>query len=441
LNTIFAPVKKGSFLDLKVNKIKVLVNDKIIQRSSFKNLASIVLTSFVFLSSFGAYAQDGEKLFKQHCATCHLPTEKGLVGPGLKGITERAPSEEWIVKWVKSPAALIASGDAYANSIKDYSPTMMADFGYLSDEEIIAIIGYVKNYAPPVEAAPVAAEGVAETSASGTLDEGTLRNVLIGIVGLLIVLAFVLSSVRRSLTQLVSQKDGVEAPEERGVWATITHWMATHRGWTGVAILAGTLLFLQWGVKDLMNIGVYQGYKPTQPIAFSHKIHAGQNGINCVYCHTGAEKGKHSNIPSLNVCMNCHTYVQEGPSGTTEIAKIYAALDYDPDTKVYGDSPTPVEWVRIHNLPDFSNFNHSQHVVIGKIECQECHGAMEEMGVAEQHSPLTMGWCINCHRETSVQVADNGYYEDMHERTPSWHDGEAITVERIGGLECAKCHY
>ena len=419
----------------------MLVNDKIIKRGSSAKFASIVLTSLIFLSSFGAFAQDGEKLFKQNCATCHVPTEKTVVGPGLKGITERAPSEQWIIDWVKNPDALIASGDAYANEIKEFSPTAMTAFGYLADEEIVAIIDYVKNYAPPVEEAPVVVDGASEGTASGTLDEGVLRNVLIGIGGLLLILIFILGSVRRSLTQLVSAKEGVEAPEELGTWGSITHWMNTHRGWTGVFLLVGTLLFLQWGVKDLMNIGVYQGYKPTQPIAFSHKIHAGQNGINCVYCHTSAEKGKTAGIPSLNVCMNCHTHVSEGPSGTEEIAKIYAALDFDPTTKTYGDNPTPIEWVRVHNLPDLAYFNHSQHVVVGKIECQECHGEVEEMGVAEQHSPLTMGWCVNCHRETSVQVADNEYYEDLHERTPSWHDGNPVTVERIGGLECAKCHY
>ncbi|MCF8464415.1 MAG: c-type cytochrome [Flavobacteriales bacterium] len=418
-----------------------MVNDKIIQRSSFRNLASLVLTSVMFFSSFGAFAQDGEKLFKQNCAACHVPTDKTVVGPGLKGISERTPSEKWIIDWVKNPDALIASGDAYANKIKDFSPTAMTAFGFLSDEEIVSIIGYINSYAPPVEAAPVAAEGTAEVSTSGTLDEGTLRNVLIGVGGLLLVLVFILSSVRRSLTQLVSEKEGVEVPEELGTWGSITHWMGTHRGWTGVFLLVSTLIFLQWGVKELMNIGVYEGYKPTQPIAFSHKIHAGQNGINCVYCHTSAEKGKTAGIPSLNVCMNCHSYVSEGPSGTTEIAKIYAALDYDPATKKYGGNPTPVEWVRVHNLPDLSYFNHSQHVVVGKIECQQCHGAVEEMGVAEQHSPLTMGWCVECHRTTSVQVADNAYYEDLHERTPSWHDGNPVTVEKIGGLECAKCHY
>jgi cytochrome c2 len=426
----------------KVNKNKALVNDRILKRSSSMRLASILFSSLILLSSFGAVAQDGEKLFKQNCATCHRIDDKKMVGPGLAGIEDRAPSREWLVKWVQGPAAMIASGDAYANSIKDIDPSMMTDFGYLSEEEILSIFDYVKN--PPVEEVVVAEVGGGEATdaaSTGKLDENVLRNILIGIAALLLVLITILSSVRKSLTKLVDAKTG-ETTIERGTWGSITHWMNNNRGWTGVLLLAVTLAFLKWGVVYLMdNVGVYQGYQPEQPINFSHKIHAGQNGINCVYCHTGAEKGKHSNIPSLNVCMNCHSYVNEGPSGTEEIAKIYKALDYDYDTKTYGDNPTPVKWVRVHNLPDLAYFNHSQHVVVGKIECQECHGPMEEVGVANQHSPLTMGWCINCHRETSVQVADNGYYEDLHERTPDWHNGEAITVEKIGGLECAKCHY
>ena len=403
-------------------------------------LASILFSSLILLASFGASAQDGEKLFKQNCATCHRIDDKMVVGPGLAGIEDRAPSREWLVKWVQGPAAMIASGDAYANSIKDASPSMMTDFGYLEEAEILAIFDYVK--APPVEEEVVVEEVAgSEGSEKGSLDENVLRNILFAIAALLLVLVMILSSVRKSLTKLVDAKTG-ETTIERGTWGSITHWMNNHRDWTGVILLACTLAFLRWGVGFLMDeVGVYQGYKPSQPIAFSHKIHAGQNGINCVYCHTSAEKGKTAGIPSLNVCMNCHSYVNEGPSGTEEIAKIYAALDYDYDTKEYGDNPTPVEWVRVHNLPDLAYFNHSQHVVVGKIECQECHGEVEEMGVAEQHSPLTMGWCVNCHRETSVQVANNEYYEDLHERTPDWHDGEAITVERIGGLECAKCHY
>lgn len=409
-------------------------------------LASILFSSFILLASYGAFAQDGEKLFKQNCSSCHRIDDQKVVGPGLAGIEDRAPSREWIIKWVKDPDGMIASGDEYANQIKDYSPTAMTAFGYLEDAQIIAILDYIAN--PPVAEAPAAdaaaagaADGGAAATGSGKLDENVLRNILIGITALLLVLISILGSVRKSLTKLVDAKTG-ETTIERGTWGSITHWLNTHRGWTGVLLLAATLAFLRWGVGALMDdVGVYTGYQPEQPINFSHKIHAGQNGINCVYCHTGAEKGKHSNIPSLNVCMNCHTYVQEGPSGKTEIAKIYAALDYDPATQVYGDNPKPVRWIRVHNLPDLAYFNHSQHVVVGKIECQECHGAMEEIGVANQHSPLTMGWCIDCHRKTSVQVANNGYYEDLHERTPDWHNGDAITVEKIGGLECAKCHY
>lgn len=402
-------------------------------------IASILFSSLLLLSVFGANAQDGQKLFKQNCATCHLPTDKTLIGPGLAGIEDRAPDQQWIIDWVKNPDGLIASGDAYANEIKEFSPTAMTAFGFLEDAEIVAILDYIKNPPAPEVVEDVAAEG-GEGAETASLDENTLRNVLLAIAGLLLVLILVLSSVRRSLTALVDEKTG-ETTEELGTWGSMTTWMNSHRGWVGVFALVGILAFLKWGVIELMEIGVYQGYKPEQPIAFSHKIHAGQNGINCVYCHTGAEKGKTSGIPSLNVCMNCHTYVSEGPSGTEEIAKIYAALDYNPDTKEYGDNPTPVEWVRVHNLPDLSYFNHSQHVVVGKIECQECHGAVEEMGVAEQHSPLTMGWCVECHRTTSVKVANNEYYEDLHERTPEWHDGNPVTVERIGGLECAKCHY
>ncbi len=404
-------------------------------------IASILFSSLLLLAAFGATAQDGEKLFKQNCAACHLATDKTLVGPGLAGIEERAPSREWLVNWVQDPDGMIASGDAYANTIKEFSPSNMTAFGSLEEGDILAILDYIANPPAPKEAAVVAVDSAAGEAESGTLDANTLRNVLIGIAGLLVVLILVLSNVRRSLTTLVSEKAGVPAPEERGAVGSVLHWMNMHRGWVGVFFLVATLAFLRWGTVELMKIGVYTGYKPEQPIAFSHKIHAGQNGINCVYCHTSAEKGKTAGIPSLNVCMNCHSYVSEGPSGTAEIAKIYAALDYSPETRSYGDNPKAVEWVRVHNLPDLSYFNHSQHVVVGKIECQQCHGAVEEMGVAEQHSPLTMGWCVDCHRTTSVQVANNEYYEDLHERTPAWHDGNPVTVERIGGLECAKCHY
>ncbi|MDP6909872.1 MAG: cytochrome c3 family protein, partial [Flavobacteriales bacterium] len=328
----------------------------------------------------------------------------------------------------------VASGDAYAIKASEFSDAAMTPFDYLEDEQILAILRYAKE-------PPVSEESTTEVADGGTVVEETggtdLVPVLIGVAVLLIILIGALAKAERSLSMVISEKTGEPFVERLGPLG----WLNAHRGIAAVLGLVLVMVFIRWGFGALMTIGVYEGYQPTQPIAFSHKIHAGQNGINCVYCHSGAEKGKVAGIPSLNVCMNCHSYVSEGPSGTAEIAKIYEALDYDPSTRAYGDNPKPVEWVRIHNLPDLSYFNHSQHVVVGKIECQQCHGPIEEMEVVEQHSKLTMGWCVNCHRETSVQVADNEYYEDLHERTPEWHDGNPITVESIGGLDCAKCHY
>jgi len=232
-----------------------------------------------------------------------------------------------------------------------------------------------------------------------------------------------------------------------------------------VLTVGGVLsLFL---VIDLYNraqdLGLQQGYAPDQPIKFSHKLHAGQYGIDCQYCHTGVEKSKNANIPSANICMNCHTVVQNGPKyGTEEISKIYAAIGYDATTGSYTGETKPIEWVRIHNLPDHVYFNHKQHVVTGNLDCENCHGNVREMEVVEQVSLLEMGWCINCHRETEVIIDNNYYQEHFHqvfkddytaflEKNPG--KGEEVslgdfiknhkkyTVGDLGGLECQKCHY
>ena len=194
---------------------------------------------------------------------------------------------------------------------------------------------------------------------------------------------------------------------------------------------------------EWLALGVYEGYQPAQPIKFSHKLHAGDNGISCVYCHSGATKSRHANIPSANVCMNCHKAVKKGPKyGEKEIAKIYAALDYDPKTQKYGPDQKPIQWVRVHNLPDLAYFNHAQHYNVGGIECQTCHGPVEEMEELYQHAELTMGWCIDCHRNTEVNVEGNEYYTALHEEFKEKHGADALfTVEEIGGLECARCHY
>jgi mono/diheme cytochrome c family protein len=274
---------------------------------SWMKRISLLFYALTLLCSATAVAQDGEKLFKQNCTSCHVITDKKVVGPGLAGMFDRVPSEEWAIKWIKNSSAMIAAGDPYGVKIfNEYGKAQMTAFEYLSDDEIKAILAYVKN--PPVEAAPVVttdAPAVGASTESGTMSADTLTYILGAIALLLLLLVTVLSGVKRSLGHLVSAKEGVPAPQEKGALASVGHWVNTHRAWTAFFGLLIILALGRIGIEDLMKIGVYQGYAPEQPINFSHKIHAGQNGINCVYCHTSAEKGKSAGIPSLNVCMNC----------------------------------------------------------------------------------------------------------------------------------------
>ncbi len=153
-----------------------------------------------------------------------------------------------------------------------------------------------------------------------------------------------------------------------------------------------------------------QGYRPVQPIAFSHKVHALDNEISCLYCHYSARKSRHASIPPLNLCMNCHTQIKKD---SAEIKKIKNAME----------AKQSIEWIKVHRLSDFVYFNHAQHVVVGKVACQECHGNVEKMARVEQISHQTMGWCIDCHRKNNV----GGH--------------ESKSPKLLGGLDCAKCHY
>ena len=131
--------------------------------------------------------------------------------------------------------------------------------------------------------------------------------------------------------------------------------------------------------------------------------------------------------------------------GEKEIGKIYAANGFDPKTGKYDTSKeNPLKWIKVHNLPDHVYFNHSQHVVVGQIKCEQCHGNVKEMTVAEQKAPLTMKWCIECHRKTEVVMEGNAYYDRLHKALKEKYAGQydvKFTVEKIGGLECGKCHY
>jgi mono/diheme cytochrome c family protein len=401
----------------------------------------------LFLQSSAIEAQDAAKLFKANCASCHKPTDQKLIGPGLKGVRSRWPDEAKLISWIKNSTAFLATGDAYANKLFEQYGKSVMPAQNLSDAEIVALIDWSEK-GGDAPAAPTAGDDKAlSTAPTAETSSDTYAFILLGVGIILLVLVSVLGSVKGSLEALVNEKKGliVEPKPVRTPVENFKHWASGNKKLVAIISLLLVVWVAKQGWDGLLGIGVFQGYAPEQPIKFSHKLHAGDNQIACVYCHSGVEKSKHANIPSANVCMNCHMYIQEGPTyGKEEIGKIYAALDYNPETRTYGKNQKPIQWIRVHSLPDHAYFNHSQHVAVGKIECTECHGPIDSMEVVQQYSPLTMGWCIDCHRKTEVDYKDNKYYEELHKKfvnDPSYKKGDKFTIGSIGGLECSKCHY
>jgi mono/diheme cytochrome c family protein len=381
----------------------------------------------------------GAAIFKQNCATCHTIGEGKLTGPDLQDVHKRVPSEEWMVPWIRSSSAVIKSGDAYAMEIfEEYNKVQMTD-NALSDEDIWKVIDYIKSYVPP-ETTEVADNPYPHGNVHPVDDSES--HGLMTIIAILVILLFVMATVKLSLKKINAELRDGEEPAEKSVVDGFLRWMSGNKRWVALSVLIALAILTRAAWFGLLYVNVTQGYEPEQPIWFSHQIHAGKNGINCVYCHSGAEKSKTAGIPSANVCMNCHKAIKTGTfTEDKEIPKIYAALDYDVEKDEYGDNPKPIKWVRIHNLPDLAYFNHSQHVVVGKIECQECHGPVEEMHVMRQESMLTMGWCIDCHRNTEVKMDGNEYYAELHKNLTEKYPGEKITVDKMGGIDCARCHY
>ncbi|CDT07847.1 MULTISPECIES: c-type cytochrome [Sphingobacterium] len=411
-------------------------------------LARVVSMSLVLLFAVATlHAQDvkeGEKIFKAKCTSCHKVDRK-VVGPALKGITE-TKSEEWLIKWIKNSQALIASGDKDAIAIfEEYNKSVMTSFTDLSDDQIKSVLAYIK-----AESAEKPKEEGAAGGAAAKDDNANLFMIfgLLGIVVLAIVVIVVLNRVIRTLERVIATNQAaVEAEEEPKTnkkFLAFAQGFVKNKKLVGFAVLMLVALLAVGGWKTMWNVGVHTGYQPVQPIKFSHQLHAGVNKIECQYCHGGAFKSKNASIPSANVCMNCHNTItgSEHYDGETspEIAKIYRALDWNPETRTYGNNPKPIQWVRIHNLPDFAYFNHSQHVTVAGVECQTCHGPIETMEEVYQYSPLTMKWCVDCHKATDVK-SDNKYYEDLIKAHESIKKGEKMTAAMIGGLECGKCHY
>jgi cytochrome c551/c552 len=388
-------------------------------------------------------AQDGKTLFLQNCATCHNPL-RIVVGPALKGVSSRVPDQKLLHSWIKNNAAVLASGNKYFNDLsKQFGGSPMNLFPSMTDAEINSILSYVDSYKEP---GPV-------SGPAGTVAKSEDNSLLYGILTLILaVIMFTMLQVNSSLKKLADEKEGIPAIEP----------VPFYRNKVYIA-LTTLVLFVIGGyylVQGAIGLGRSQNYQPEQPIFFAHKVHAGTNQISCLYCHGNAWDSKHATVPSLNVCMNCHAAINEYKGeplyredgkpvdGTAEIQALYKHTGYDPATGKYSGKTSPVEWVKIHNLPDYVFFSHAQHVRVGQVQCQTCHGPVQDMYEMKQFAELSMSWCVNCHRTTKVNFPEDGnngnkfysiyrkFHEDLKEGTL-----DSVTVENIGGTECQKCHY
>ena len=419
-------------------------------------LTKVLLKSFTiilfFIFSVSSYAQDvdearqkeGKKLFKSLCASCHK-LDKKLIGPALSGIEERREND-WLKSWIKDNAALRASGDSEANAIFDeYKGSPMTAFPQLTDQNVDDILYYTTVGDP--KKVVVAEEGTSPA-------KGESPKWLIYILAAAIVVAFLIIA---SLLKTISELKG--APKTPGAITSLNEVWEGFKQNTFLKVLCTIFVLLigayvAFGI--LFKVGVDEGYMPLQEIAFSHKIHAGDNKVDCQYCHSSAKHSKTSGIPTANVCMNCHKNISEVAEDTKvewdgktyvkedldkEIAKIYDAVGWDADNLEYTGETKPIKWVRVHNLPDFVYFNHSQHVTVGGLKCQKCHGPVEEMDEMYQFSPLTMGWCIDCHKDSKVDLKGNEYYKKIHSELAEKYNVDKVTIAQLGGKECGKCHY
>ena len=416
------------------------------KRKILQKLQSVLIFVAFFSIAQMAQAQDGKALFNAKCASCHA-IDKQLVGPALKGVEDRWDDRKMIYEWIRNSAAVIKKGYPRAVAVyNEYNKVQMSAFPELKDQDIDAILDYINTGG----AAKVAAGASAAPTdgGGGTTDESD-SNLMYGVLTLILaVIALILLQVNSNLRKIADEAEGVRSAEP----------IPFYRNKAYIAILA-IILFLIGGYvtfQSAQGLGRSKNYQPEQPIYYSHTVHAGINQINCLYCHGGAQESKHANIPSVNVCMNCHMGINEyvkGPQllredgskvdGTAEIQKLYQYAGWDPDSKKYTGKGKAIEWIRIHNLPDHVYFNHSQHVTAGKQNCQTCHGEIQKMGEVYQYSDLSMGWCINCHRESKVQFTENKFYSIYEKFHEDLKKGtlDSVTVEKIGGTECQKCHY
>lgn len=407
----------------------------------FLPCSRLVISIFcaLFLFTANVQAQDGKALFMQKCASCHA-IDKNLTGPALKGIEERVTDKKLLYDWVRNNQKVLASGNKYFNDLYiAWNKTSMNVFAELTDAEIESVLTYVREWKP--------AEKAATQKSDNNDGESSVSLWIIGILIALFILLFVFINVLSTLKRYADEKQGIEH-------GPIVPFYRKKRNIILVTLILVSI-FAYWLVQATIGLGRNQNYQPEQPIYYSHKVHAGINQINCLYCHTSAKQGKFSGVPPVNVCMNCHMAIneykgdpifnEEGKqvNGTAEIQKLYEYAGWDQEARKYTGNGKPIPWIRVHNLPDHVLFNHSHHVVNAKVQCQTCHGQIQEMHEVKQFASLSMGWCVNCHRNTKVQFKENGFYS-MYEK---YHNDmkagkiDSVTADMIGANECQKCHY
>ena len=421
------------------------------------SVSRVVGLSLAVLLAFSVslFAQEGDpvkgkSLCNTNCAACHK-LDKPSTGPALAGVADKY-ERGWLQSWIRNSSALVKSGDADAVKIfNEWKQVPMTPFPQLSDQDIDDILAYTMAPPPAPEVVATDASGVVS---GGGASSGISNNVILSALALVFALLIVMLYLVNKTLRKIAEANGVQLVSEEAE-KRLPLWKAFVKNQFLVLVSVVFLLLASayFAYGYFMQVGVDQGYMPVQPIHYSHKVHAGLNEIDCKYCHSSARVSKTAGIPSLNVCMNCHKNISEYTGEedlangytkefyTNEIKKLYAAVGWDEETQSYTGKTEPVKWVRIHNLPDFAYFNHAQHVTVGGIECQTCHGPVEEMEVMYQFSPLTMGWCITCHKETDVKMEGNAYYEKIHAELSKKYGVEKLTIAQMGGMECGKCHY
>jgi len=442
-------------------------------------------------------ALKGKDLFKaKGCAACHDAKMKGdLVGPNLLKVSEKWSDKKELYEWIRTPQSLLDRKHEYATKLfEKYNKIPMTPNPKLTDGEIDAILAFTND---PEAAVPVAkVESKANQymelneTASVVDDEPSFFSSLTFyfILFALLLVVTMLFGYFVAKTRVRAYKDEF-GEEKKPCVLYLLFFNRTVLKWATFGfVVFGTYFTAVRGI----DLGRQQGYQPDQPIAYSHKVHAGDNAIDCEFCHDAARRSRHAMIPPTSTCMKCHKAIKTGSQyGTQELTKIYASIGFDPSTGRYIENYNnlsqeevknvftkwlksenkddakvaeeqwqniatsltsefknkvqgSIEWTRIHNLPDHVYFNHSQHVTVAKLECQVCHGPVEEMDIVKQYAPLSMGWCVNCHRETDVKFEDNKYYDKYfakyHEEINTGKRS-GVSVKDIGGLDCQKCHY